>query len=122
LVTAPGTLARVPVFLAALLVVRGLPALLYRPLLSSRRQVFTAGLLQATNLSIPIVGGSIGASLGLISPGNYVALVSAGLVSVIVFPVIASALSAHKLTDTATGRRPTWPTGSRSPGEIPNEP
>jgi Kef-type K+ transport system membrane component KefB len=95
-VTSPGTLARVPVFLVALLIVRGLPALLYRPLLSSRRQVVTAGLLQATNLSIPIVGGSIGVTLGLIRPGNYVALVAAGLVSVIVFPVIAAALTGHQ--------------------------
>src|SRR6202012_5391455 len=88
-VTDPGTLARVPVFLAALLVVRGLPALVYRPLLASRRQVVTAGLLQATSLSIPIVGGSIGVDLGLIRPDNYVALVAAGLVSVIAFPIAA---------------------------------
>ena len=93
LVTSPQTLARVPVFLAALLIVRGLPALLYRPLLSSRRQVITAGLLQATNLSIPIVGGSIGVDLGLIRPENYVALVAAGLISVIAFPVTASVLT-----------------------------
>jgi Kef-type K+ transport system membrane component KefB len=92
LVISPGTLARVPVFLVALLIVRGLPALLYRPLLSSRRQVVTAGLLQATNLSIPIVGGSIGVDLGLIRPANYVALVAAGLLSVVVFPAIASKL------------------------------
>ena len=93
-VTSPQTLALVPVFLAAILIVRGLPALLYRPLLSSRREVMTAGLLQATSLSIPIVGGSIGVDLGLIRPENYVALVAAGLVSVIAFPMIASALTA----------------------------
>jgi Kef-type K+ transport system membrane component KefB len=92
-VTSPQTLARVPVFFAALLIVRGLPALLYRPLLSSRREVLTAGLLQATSLSIPIVGGSIGVDLGLIRPENYVALVAAGLVSVIAFPITASALT-----------------------------
>ena len=57
--------------------VRGLPALLYRPLLSSGREVMTAGLLQVTSLSIPIVGGSIGVDLGLIRPENYVALVAA---------------------------------------------
>ncbi len=121
-VTSPGTLAWVPVFLAALLIARALPALLYRPLLTSRRQVMTAGLLQATSLSIPIVGGSIGVDLGLIRPENYVALVAAGLVSVIVFPVIASALTAHKLVDTATQRRARWPIGSRSPGETLSKP
>jgi Kef-type K+ transport system membrane component KefB len=86
------TLARVPVFLAALLIVRGLPALLYRGLLASPRHVLITGLLQATSLSLPIVGGSIGVSLGLIRPANYVALVAAALLSVIVFPVAASLL------------------------------
>ncbi|MBO3751180.1 cation:proton antiporter [Streptosporangiaceae bacterium NEAU-GS5] len=88
-VTDAGTPARVPVFLAALLIVRGLPALLYRPLLASWRQVTAAGLFQATSLSIPIVGGSIGVDLGLIRPENYVALVAAGLMSVIIFPIAA---------------------------------
>jgi Kef-type K+ transport system membrane component KefB len=77
-VTSPQTLALVPVFLAAILIARGLPAPLYRPLLSSRREVMTAGLLQATSLSIPIVGGTIGVGLGLIRPENYIALVAAG--------------------------------------------
>jgi Kef-type K+ transport system membrane component KefB len=121
-VTSPGTLARVPVFLAALLIARALPALLYRPLLTSRRQVVTAGLLQATSLSIPIVGGTIGVGLGLISPENYVALVAAGLVSVIAFPAIAAALTAHKLVDTATHRRARWPIASRSPVETMSKP
>jgi Kef-type K+ transport system membrane component KefB len=127
-VISPGTLARVPVFLAAILIARGLPALLYRPLLASadpratRRQVMTAGLLQATSLSIPIVGGSIGVDLGLIRPGNYVALVAAGLVSVIAFPAIASVLTARKLANTATQRRTRWPIVSPSPGEPRSEP
>ena len=121
-VTSPRTLALVPVFLAALLIARAVPALLYRPLLSSRREVMTAGLLQATSLSIPIVGGSIGVALGLIRPQNYVALVAAGLVSVIAFPVIASALAAHKLAGTATQRRARWPIASRSPGETLSKP
>ena len=120
-VTSPETLARVPVFLVALLIVRGLPALAYRPLLSSRREVVSAGLLQATNLSIPIVGGSIGVDLGLIRPENYVALVAAGLVSVIAFPITASALTGRKLADTATRRRVRWPVAARSPVETRSE-
>jgi Kef-type K+ transport system membrane component KefB len=89
----PATLARVPVFLVALLVVRGVPALVYLPILGSVREVVAAGLLQATSLSVPIVGGSIGVELGLIRPVNYVALVAAGLVSVVVFPQVALALT-----------------------------
>jgi Kef-type K+ transport system membrane component KefB len=81
-------LARVPIFLAALLLARGLPALLYRSF-GTGRQLVGAGLLQATSLSIPVVAGQIGVDLGLIRPLNYVALVAAGLVSVIVFPLVA---------------------------------
>jgi Kef-type K+ transport system membrane component KefB len=82
-------MARVPLFLAALLAVRGLPALLYRPLAERGSQLAAGGLLQATSLSIPVVAGQIGVDLGLIRPINYVALVTAGLISVIVFPLVA---------------------------------
>jgi len=85
----PAVLARVPVFLAALLLVRAVPAVLYAPLAARRAQLAAAGLLQATSLSIPIVAGAIGTGLGLIRPENYVALVAAGLLSVVLFPVAA---------------------------------
>src|SRR5437762_4497966 len=85
-------LARVPIFLAALLFVRGLPALLYRPFAERSAQLVAGGLLQATSLSIPVVAGQIGVDLGLIRPTNYVALVAAGLLSVVVFPLIALTL------------------------------
>jgi len=84
-------LARVPIFLGALLLVRGLPALFYRAF-GTGRQLAGAALLQATSLSIPVVAGQIGVDLGLIRPTNYVALVAAGLISVIVFPLIALTL------------------------------
>jgi Kef-type K+ transport system membrane component KefB len=82
--------ARVPVFLAALIVVRALPAVLYRPLAQRRAQLAAAGLLQATSLSIPVVAGGIGVKLGLITPANYTALVAAGLLSVLIFPLLAT--------------------------------
>src|SRR5205809_5508301 len=47
------TMVRVPIFLLALLFVRGIPALLYRQVLSNRRTV-AAGLLQATSLSFVV--------------------------------------------------------------------
>jgi Kef-type K+ transport system membrane component KefB len=86
------TIAKVPLFLAALLLVRGLPALLYRPLAERSSQLVAGGLLQATSLSIPVVAGQIGVDLGLIRPTNYVALVTAGLISVIVFPLVSLTL------------------------------
>jgi Kef-type K+ transport system membrane component KefB len=85
-------LARVPIFLAALLVARGIPALLYRPLAERGSQLVAGGLLQATSLSLPVVAGQIGVDLGLIRPTNYVALVAAGLLSVVIFPLVALTL------------------------------
>ena len=84
-------LARVPIFLAALLIARGLPALLYRSL-PTRNQRFAAGLLQATSLSFLVVAGQIGVDLDLLRPAVYAALVAAGLLSVVFFPLTALTL------------------------------
>jgi Kef-type K+ transport system membrane component KefB len=89
LVEHPTTLTRVPVFLAALLVVRAVPIVLYHPLVQHRRQLAAVGLMQATSLSIPVVAGAIGVGLGLMSKANYAALVAAGLLSVLIFPLVA---------------------------------
>jgi Kef-type K+ transport system membrane component KefB len=86
------TAERVPLFLAALLLVRGLPVLLYRPLVEHGNQLLAGALLQATSLSIPVVAGQIGVDMGLMRPATYVALVTAGLISVIVFPLVALTL------------------------------
>ncbi|MGE5433182.1 MAG: cation:proton antiporter [Candidatus Doudnabacteria bacterium] len=84
-------LARVPIFLAALLVARGLPALVYRSL-TTRRQIVAAALLQATSLSFLVVAGQIGVQLDLVGPAVYAALVAAGLLSVLLFPLTALTL------------------------------
>ena len=89
LLDSPSALARVPLFLAALLLVRGLPALLYRPFAERAAQLLAGGLLQATSLGLLVVGGQIGVDMGLVRPTNYVALVAAGLLSVIIFPALA---------------------------------
>ena len=85
------TIARVPIFLGALLVVRGLPALVYQPL-ATRTQTAAAALLQATSLGFLVVSGQIGVEMGLIRPATYAALVAAGLLSVLLFPLAALTL------------------------------
>jgi Kef-type K+ transport system membrane component KefB len=80
------TLARVPLFLVILLAVRGLPALLYRPLVQ-RREVAASALLQATSVGLFVVGTQIGQDMGLISAANAAALIAAGLLSVVLFPL-----------------------------------
>jgi Kef-type K+ transport system membrane component KefB len=88
LVNSSSSLLRLPLFVIALLAVRGLPALLYRGLIRGRR-VAAAGLLQATSLPFIVAATAIGLELRLISPATGAALVGAGLVSVVVFPALA---------------------------------
>jgi Kef-type K+ transport system membrane component KefB len=85
------TIALVPIFLALLLAARGLPALLYRPLVGNG-QAAAAGLLQATSLGFIVVASQIGLGLGLIRPGVAAAFVAAGLLSVLLFPLGALTL------------------------------
>ena len=87
----PSALARVPVFVVALLVVRGLPALLFSRFLDGR-SVVAAGLLQATSLPFVVTATQIGVLTGLISGVTAAALVCAGLLSVVAFPVLALGL------------------------------
>ena len=88
LTASPAALVQVPVFLAALLLVRGLPALVYRGVLSGR-EVAAAGLLQATSLPFLVAGTAVGSALGIIAPEDAAALVGAGLLSVVLFPALA---------------------------------
>jgi Kef-type K+ transport system membrane component KefB len=80
------TLIMVPIFLTALLVVRGLPALIYRRVLDSRRTA-VAGLLQATSLPFIVAASTIGVELKLVDAAESAALIGAGLLSVLVFPL-----------------------------------
>ncbi len=91
LMHSPGAFARVPVFLAALLVVRGLPALLGVKALG-RRATMAVALLQATSLPFLVTATQIGLVLGKISSVTAAAIVCAGLLSVLVFPPAALAL------------------------------
>jgi Kef-type K+ transport system membrane component KefB len=99
----PATLLRVPLYLALLLLVRGVPALLYRSTLSARETV-AAALLQASSLPFLVAVTQIGLALGAITAANAAALVAAGLVSVLVYPVIA--LQVLPAQPTAVAPRP----------------
>ena len=101
----PAALVRVPLFLVALLLVRGVPAALYAPTLG-KRAAFAAALLQATSLPFIVAATQIGVDIGQLSPVNAAALVCAGLLSVLVFPPTALALlsDSGKATATTGGR------------------
>jgi len=110
----PAAIAEVPLFLVALLIVRGLPALLYVRLIG-RRHAFVAGLMQATTLTFVIVATQIGLAARLISVTTSSSLLAAGLLSAGLFPGLALRLLAGKaplpepvrLEDTGL-----WPAGA----------
>ena len=82
----PSAVARIPLFLLALLIVRGAPAALYLHTLR-RRGAIAAGFLQsATQLPVIVTAASIGVAIRVVAPVTASALVAAGLLSVLVFP------------------------------------
>jgi Kef-type K+ transport system membrane component KefB len=87
----PSTLALVPVFLATLLVARGVPAIVYRPLVGERG-VVVAGLLQATSLPFIVTASQIGVTIGALERDTAAAFIAAGLASALVFPAAAVTL------------------------------
>ena len=91
LVDDPAALARVPLFLAALLIVRGVPALLSIRTLGARSTTAVA-LLQATSLPFIVTATQIGVATHLMTPVTAAALVCAGLLSVLIFPAVALTL------------------------------
>jgi Kef-type K+ transport system membrane component KefB len=86
-----GTVARIPLFLFALLLVRGVPALLYTRLVGRRKAVI-AGILQATSLPFIVAAAQIGMDAGVLTQANGAALIAAGLLSVIIFPALGLTL------------------------------
>jgi Kef-type K+ transport system membrane component KefB len=78
--------AMVPIFLVALFAVRGLPALIYKRVLDAK-QTIVAGILQATSLPFIVAASTIGVELGLVDAAESAALIGAGLLSVLLFPL-----------------------------------
>ena len=99
------TVLHLPLFLAALLVVRGLPALLYRGLIGGRRAV-GAAFLQATSLPFIVAASMIGVELGVIGEATSAALIGAGLLSVVVFPLVAAIVIGGGAAADEPARRP----------------
>src|SRR5215217_3452130 len=86
LTASASNLLMVPVFLAALLLARGVPAIVYRGALDAR-QTAIAGLMQATSLPFIVAATAIGRELDLIDAAASAAMIGAGLLSVLLFPL-----------------------------------
>lgn len=83
------TTAMLPIFLLLMLVVRGIPSMLAAPAGSSRRDLAATALFGATGLPIIVAVTAIGVDAGDLSSGTAAALVGAGMLSVLLFPLIA---------------------------------
>jgi Kef-type K+ transport system membrane component KefB len=87
-----GAMLKVPLFLAAFLLVRGLPALLLYRRELGRRDRFALALLSSTQLPLVVAITSLGVEQGHMRQSTAVALVTAGVLSVLIFPTLAIAL------------------------------
>ena len=99
------TLAEVPVFLGVLLIVRGIPALAYKSTIGTRRTI-GAVLLQSTSLPFIVAATMIGVEIGTIDAATAAALVGAGILSVLIFPVTAVSVLGTKPSSASVGLEP----------------
>ena len=68
------------------------PCLIGAPPLFGTRRSVAAGLLQTTSLPFIVAATQIGRELGLITEATEAALIAAGLLSVLIFPILARTL------------------------------
>jgi predicted Kef-type K+ transport protein len=68
---------------------------MYKSILGMRRSV-AAGFLQATSLSFIVAGARIGVTLGRLDQATAAALIAAGMLSVLLFPLGALTLLQQK--------------------------
>lgn len=87
----PTALVLLPVLLVLLVLVRGLPGLLAAPVGSSRADKRAIVFFSATGLPVIVAVTTIGTDTGLLSSALAAALVAAGMLSVLFFPVLGLA-------------------------------
>lgn len=85
----PVRILRVPLFLVLLLIVRGTPALLLYRRDLPRHELAPLALFSATGLPLIVVITTIGVEEGRMRPSNAAALVAAGMLSVLLYPMLA---------------------------------
>lgn len=89
-------LVLVPIFLVVLLLTRGVPAMAAAPPGATRRSRVSLGLLGATGLPIIVAATSTAVEQGYIGTGLAAALVGAGMLSVLIYPLIAMTLRGER--------------------------
>ena len=118
---------RLLLFFVLLLVVRGLPSLLiYRHVLAPAQRLEMT-FITATSLPLLIALATIGQMDGVMLPATAASLIGAGVLSVLVFPLIAvglhrrAALTPADVAMTMGAAEGTAP-GTSSPSQLPGQP
>jgi Kef-type K+ transport system membrane component KefB len=100
LLASPWSLARLPLFCALFLLVRGLPAFLYREKLP-KPDLLPFALYSSSTLPLVVTIAHVGARTGEMLPENGAALIGAAIVSMSAFPVLALVLRQKAGSDRA---------------------
>lgn len=114
------TIALVPIFLVLLLVVRGLPSMLAAPPGAGRRDRIATGLFGATGLPIIVAVTAIGVDRAELDSGTAAALVGAGMLSVLLYPLIGLAVRGRR-APASGGPSTSDPAAGRDRAEPPEE-
>ena len=88
LIRQPHVLLRVPVFAVVFLITRGLPTLVFFRRVLSKAQAQALAILSAAGLPLIVVITTIGVGEHKMKPQNAAALVAAGMLSVLVYPIL----------------------------------
>jgi Kef-type K+ transport system membrane component KefB len=88
----PKHLLLIPIFVVAMLVVRGLPTYLFFRGMFDQRSRLAGSVVQATNLTFIVVVASLATQTGDLDSATAAALLASGVLSVILYPPIAVAL------------------------------
>jgi Kef-type K+ transport system membrane component KefB len=112
LVHKPKVLLLVPLFALLFLFTRGVPTLVVFRRVVDKAQLKALAILSSTALPLVVVITTIGVDEHKMKPQNASALVAAGMLSVLVFPILGlRQLHAHKDPAADEGAAPPTPTG-----------
>lgn len=92
LVGSPSAMAKVPLFLALLLLARGVPVMLYRRDLPARGERLALAFFSATGLPLVVVITTLGLEAEQVRPTTAAALVGAAMLSVVIYPILGKAV------------------------------
>ena len=95
--------SKVPLFLTLFLIVRGLPALLLYTREFNLRDRFGLALFSSTQLALVVAITSLGVEQGQMRKTTAVALVTAGVLSVLIFPTVGDCGQAPRQPGRASG-------------------